>query len=256
MKRWAFLVVMGTLISTVAPAAAQTTLQGSWSITPSGQANRVRFELRTVDADGSKHSESSDTRSLSDLGLAQSQLDRTGSPLNFTFRREAGEIACTGTASRGSGFGHFLFTANPRYVQELRRRGYSLDSPRLLLPATLLDISTEYMDSIAAAGFTDVKFGNLIAFRALGIDASYIQSMRKQIAGVDSKTIVPLRALNVDNTYVNEMASVGYSHLTAGELIQMRALGIDAAFVRRAQAHGFKNLTVQKLVQAKAMGVL
>lgn len=256
MTRPVFAIFLAAVFAATVSAYAQsTTLQGSWFITPSGTPDRVQFELRMDDSPDSHGDVSSHTMTLGDLGLTQAQLNRTGSPLDFTFRRQAGDIVCKGSASEGTGFGHFVFTANPQYIEELRRRGYTVDEPHKLLAATMLDISTSYIDSVAAAGFPNLDYGKLIAFRALGIDAPYIQAARKQFGNIDSGNIITLRALHVDSAYVDEMAAVGYTHLSTDDLIQMRALGIDAAFVRRAEAHGFKDLSVHKLIEAKALGV-
>ena len=70
-------------------------------------------------------------------------------------------------------------------------------------------------------------------------------------------TRIPYRPKHLlDEAYVKDLASVGYSHLEPRQLVELRALGIDAAYVRRVQARGFHNLTVEKLVETKAMGLI
>jgi len=55
--------------------------------------------------------------------------------------------------------------------------------------------------------------------------------------------------------YADELASVGYSHLTVDELVQMRAVGVTADYIRQLAAAGITHPSVKDLVQMKALGV-
>lgn len=284
MKRSTLAAFVVALLLTYSRAFAQTPLNGTWYVTPVRDRSQVQLELRIPDGQGHFRNEISHTIALSDLGLTESQLE-AGGRLSFVLRRDAGTLSCEGSAQSGSAFGHFTFTENPGYGAYLRSHGYGVEEPRKFLTAALIDLSPRYVDSIDSAGFTNLTFDNLVAFRALRIDLGYIQEMRAHFNDIDAENIVPLkaldvtdayltdlksvgiqpataqdavemRALHVDASYAREMASVGYAHVSSHDLVQMRALGIDAAFVRRVEGHGFHNLSVQKLIEAKAMNVI
>lgn len=55
--------------------------------------------------------------------------------------------------------------------------------------------------------------------------------------------------------YIDELASVGYTHLTVDELMQMRAVGVTADYIRQLAAAGIAHPSVKDLVQMKALGV-
>lgn len=55
--------------------------------------------------------------------------------------------------------------------------------------------------------------------------------------------------------YIDELASVGYTHLTVDELVQMRAVGVTADYIRQLAAAGITHPSVKDLVQMKALGV-
>ena len=268
---------------TFAVTNAAEAFSGTWTISPSYDSNHVSLELRTEGA--AYHDESSNNVALSDLGLTQAQLNSPGARASFGLHRDAGAFAFDGWLQQGTGSGHFTFSPDPRYEEELRARGYTVDEPRKLMTAGLIDLSIPYIDQIRNAGFKDLTFNNLVAFRALRVDAPYIDSMRRHFSDLDAETVISLRALNVtddyigsmkseglapatahdaielralrvDSAYVKEMASVGYDHLSAHDLVQLRALRVDAAFVRSLEAHGFHNLTVEQLIQAKAMRII
>ena len=284
-KSMRFATFAAMLVFAWASATAQELENGTWTISPSSDSAAVRLELHVESADGSNNGQSSDTVPIVQLGLNRAQLDSPGERAHFALHRDAGDFGFDGWLQQGSGSGHFTFTPSTRYSGEMRRRGYTVDSPRKLLGAALLDLSYAYIDSVAATGVGGLDFDNLVGFRALRIDAPYVRAMRSRFheagandllslkalnvtdgylssmrsMGFETQTAndaVQLRALNVTPDYVREMASVGYGHLSTHELVELRALGIDAAFVRRAQAHGFRHLSVEQLVQAKAMGVL
>ena len=274
-----------TFVLFCAVANAAQTFPGTWTISPSYDSNHVSLELRSEGSEGSYHDDSSNVVTLGDLGLSRALLDSSGARTAFGLRRDAGTFAFDGWVQQGEGSGHFTFTPNPRYEDELRTRGYTIDEPRKLMTAGLLDLSIAYIDEIRGMGFNDLTFDNLVAFRALRIDAPYINSMRQHFGDLDTNTVISLRALNVtsdyingmkseglapatahdaielralhvDSAYIKEMASVGYDHLSAHDLVQLRALRVDAAFVRSLEAHGFHHLTIEQLIQAKAMRII
>jgi len=239
-----------------ATGAAQQQISGSWSIASPRDSQTVRLELRTENESGGYHDESSEDVSLHDLHLTQAQLQSPGGHVTFSLEREAGTLSFDGWLQQGQGGGRFTFAPSLQYGGAMRQRGYTIDEPRKVLAAAMLDVSTAFTDEMNGAGIGRLTFDQLITFRALRIDVPYLRQMRSRFGDVDAQQLTSLRALNVDEAYLQEMASVGYAHLEARQAIELRALRVDAEFVRRLQAHGFHNLTVQKLVEAKALGVL
>ena len=206
-------------------AAAQATLSGTWSMAPSKHSDEVRFELR-VDSAGN-HDESSFDISPQQLGISDEQLRSAGTHITFTFAREAGSFACEGGMAKGSGGGTFLFSPSTAYLSMMRAHGYTLD-PHQQMTAATLDLTTAYVNGIAAAGFAHLSFEKLVSFRALRIDEAYIRSMRAAFGGP----------------------------IDAEKMLSLRALGIDAAYIKRVQAHGFANLTIDQVISLKALNVI
>lgn len=206
-------------------AAAQTTFSGTWSMAPSKHSGEVRFELR-VDSAGN-HDESSFDVSTQQLGLSDEQVRTGGNHVTFTFAREAGSFACEGAMSNGSGGGTFVFSPSTAYLSTMRAHGYTLD-PHQQMTAATLDLTTAYVDGIAAAGFAHLSFEKLVSFRALRIDEAYVRSMRAAFGGP----------------------------IDAEKMLSLRALGIDSAYIKRVQAHGFANLTIDQVISLKALNVI
>jgi hypothetical protein len=266
-------------------ASAQNAISGTWSIEPASRQGKIELDLRTDDEFGRGHSHDSSQYTAQDIGLQPSDLSSPAHPVHFTMRRDAGTIDFTGTAGDGVGAGHFTFTPSAAYGDALAKRGFDRPSAREQLAATTLDISVAYIDAIAATGVRPSSYGNLIAFRALGVTPEGIRDLRRQFGNVDEgnvitftalhitpqyaaemraagvsdldpHTLVSLRALHVDAAYIKELASAGYSNLTGPELEQLKAMNVDASYIRRVRAHGYKHPTVRQLIELKAMKIL
>jgi len=192
---------------------------------PSRHAGEMRFELR-VDRAGD-HNESSFDISPQRLGLSDEQLRSAGGHITFTFAREAGSFACEGSMAKGSGGGTFAFSPSTAYLSTMRAHGYTLD-PHQQMTAATLDLTTAYVDGVAAAGFAHLSFEQLVSFRALRIDEAYIRSIRATFGGP----------------------------IDAEKMLSLKALGIDSAYIKRVQGHGFSNLTVDQLISLKALNVI
>ena len=274
-------------IALLIAAAPATPTNGSWSLEPASTPGKVNIQLRSTDQNGKQDVESSFDVSAQELGISAVQLASQRGDVAFTWAREAGSFACKGWLSDGKGGGTFIFTPSAEYLTKMRAAGYDLTSSRDQIVAAILDISTAYVAALAGAGYSQLPFQKLVAFRALKIDATYVRAMRAafgssglsadqvislqalrvtpdfiaemRAAGVAIETAqdaVRMRALKIDAAFVRSMATVGYARLSSDELVRLRALGIDAAYVKRVQAHGFTNLTVDQLVRLKAMNVI
>jgi hypothetical protein len=268
------------------PVFALDTIHGTWTIEVGHGPEGVALTLETG-SDARFHDTSSFDIHPNELGLEVALAKATPSEVSFSLVREAGSIAGTGTVARGTGNGTFVFTPSDTYRSHMRDRGYGDLDLRKQFAAATLDLTTEFVDRVAAAGYPHLPFDKLIAFRALGIDDTFIHDMHATFAkrdidpeemtslralnvtggyvshmrgsgfGVDTPNdAVQLRALNVDEDYVRDLASHGYDHLSAAQLVQLRALGIDGAYIKRVEAHGFSHLPIDKLIQLKALNVV
>lgn len=234
---------------------AQNVITGTWSIQPAVIAGRLELELRTNTETG-HHSHGSSQFTAQDLGLQPSDLEGASHPVNFTMRRDAGSIDFTGTAADGVAAGHFTFTSNPAYGDALAKRGLDRPTGEEQLAAVTLDISLSYIGGISAAGVRPTSYGKVIAFRALGITPQSIRDLRRQFGSLDEDGLVTFSALHITPAYIHELASAGYTNLSANELTELKALNVDGAYIRRVQAHGYKHPTVRQLVELKAMKIL
>lgn len=55
--------------------------------------------------------------------------------------------------------------------------------------------------------------------------------------------------------YIDELARVGYTHLTVDQLMSLKAVGVDADFIRELQRNGLGHPSVDELIRIRAVGV-
>jgi hypothetical protein len=249
MKRLlSFFALAALAISIAIPARAGDTAKGTWLIYQHDRNVQLYVHWRGANGDNSDHSSSVDPNAL---GVTQA-LESSGRHVKFRIDREAGSFVFDGWIGNGRGSGTFVFTANKGLFENLRSRGYDIDSIGKEMSAANLNITTAYVDGIEGQGLHG-DFGQLISMKALGVTPAYVADLRG--AGIDGLTggaVISLRALHVDGFYVRDLASVGFSHLDAGQYISLKALGVNSAYIRYLQSHGLKNLTVGQVIAMKA----
>lgn len=255
MKRVLAAVVTMALAVALLPvmARAADVAGGTWTIQPGRTGERVQLELRW---DGEDSDSYNSGFRLEDLGLQRKDLESPAHSVHFVVRRDAGTVDFTGTAGDGVGSGRFTFDPSAAYRDAMAKRGYGVRNLHEQLAAVALDISLSYTDSIAATGIKPSTYENLIAFRALSITPQSIADLRRQFGPLDEQDVITFSALHIDASYIKELASVGYTNLSAHEITELKALHVDAGYIRRVQAHGYKHPTVRQLVELKAMRIL
>lgn len=268
------------IASSLSMARADESIRGTWALL-SG-AGETRLEIRWSNGQSSTESTLRPIDANA-LGIA-SALASTGEHVRFGLFREAGDYSLEGWVAGGKGGGTFSFTPNAAFFEYMRSRGFRVEGPENELTAADMDITREYINELEQAGLS-LDFDQLIAFRALGIDAAYIRAMasvgfthldpnqlesmkalhidrayvegiRAQgMTGVDEKSVVELKALHVDAGYVQELAAAGYPRLSAQDYVRLKALHVDGDYVKALARHGFTHLTVEQLVNYKALGI-
>jgi len=248
------------------------TVHGTWVYAPSGYQHR--WELRL--------SSDSDDRTLQ--WQQTLPLDTAPKSATFSIRREAGTFDFTGTLTKDGGSGQYAFTPSGTFVNGLASRNIQADSVHDIMSAASVDLTLSYIDSIGAAGYPNLSFEKLLAFRAVGATPSSIAELRSVFGslsaedvvstsalhvtrayvqelhgmGVDSITperAVTFKALHIDKGYIAELARMGFAHMNPQDIVSFKAMHIDAAYLQHLRSHGLKNLTAQQVIEMKATGL-
>lgn len=210
----------------LAAAVTLSVATGSWSISTAG--GHVRLQTAWSDASGDHSNSEGRDVDADKLGIA-APLASNGSHVRFGVHREAGDFVFEGWVARGSGGGSYTFTPSAAFFDDLSKRGFTVDADNPMgkeLSAASVDLTLAYVDDLQRAGI-ELDFRELITFRALGIDG----------------------------TYIRDLASVGFSHMEAREYVAFKSIGVTSAYIRYLQAHGLRSLTPREVIAAKSQQI-
>ncbi|HET6895229.1 MAG TPA: hypothetical protein VFH72_07620 [Candidatus Baltobacteraceae bacterium] len=182
-------------------------------------------------------------------------LDGAPSTANFTLRREAGTIVLSGTVGNGTGSGQFTFTPSDAFVAGLSSRGLRYDNDHDLLSAASVDLTLQYIDAMRGDGYPNLPFGDLLAFRAVGVTAASLADLRSVFGQISAENVIATTALHVTRSYVDELADMGYRGMSPDDIVAFKSMHIDRAYLQHLAAHGLKNLSGQQVIEMKASGL-
>jgi beta-lactamase regulating signal transducer with metallopeptidase domain len=144
----------------------------------------------------------------------------------------------------------------PDYIEELAGAGYTKLSPDDLIAFKSLGVSATFIRDIERRGIHHPAVQELIQLRALGIDPAYIGAMRGRFGkDLDVETLLGLKALNVTGDYIDGLSAAGLENLSADEVSSLRALNVTPAYVRSLARNGQKHLSSDQLAQLKALNI-
>jgi beta-lactamase regulating signal transducer with metallopeptidase domain len=63
------------------------------------------------------------------------------------------------------------------------------------------------------------------------------------------------KPLVADESYLDDLAALGYKNLTIDEVIELKSVGVDREYIESLRGAGYKNLTPRELVQLKSLDV-
>lgn len=253
MKQYTFASLAALLLvtSTLTMVRADDSINGTWTLL--SEANNVRLDLSW--SNGRSSSEST-LRPIdaNALGIA-SALASNGERVRFGLHREAGDYSLEGWVASGKGGGTFAFTPNAAFFDDLRSRGYKATGPEKELAAADLDVTREYVNELERAGVS-LDFDRLIAFRALGIDGAYINAMASVgFTHLSAEQLESLKALRIDRDYVEGIRAQGVTGVTEESAVELKALHVDASYMQELADAGYPHLSARDYVQLKALHV-
>lgn len=223
-------------------------MEGAWFATSFSSDDRIQFELKRESENGNWNSSFSVNKSEFNPFPGQGNVE-------FKLVRDAGAIIFKGQFDGQEGFGHFRYTANEAYFNDLKQMGLEVDGRRMAF--FTMNIRKDYV-AMLQHYFPHLSAHELFACAGNHIDADYIKYWQGAgLAEIDNpRTLVQLKSMHIDRAYVDELKAAGYDHLEPRELMQMKSQHIDGAYIR-SLGGGKDNavIPVRELVGYKAMHI-
>lgn len=226
-------------------------LPGTWEIRPTGTKGTVHLQLTAG------HSSSGSNVPIERLeGLTAAQLTGAGGPITFHLRRDAGTFTFEGVVRQGVGAGTFSFAPDPKFPEELARRGFARPTASEQYEMARHDVGYAFLDELSKQGYAKPETAGLVRAAQHGVDLSYLRDMGALGYRLGSlEPLITLRDHGVDPAYVRELAELGYKGLDADGLRRARDHGISPEYVRAMRESGHGSLPMEALIKARDHGV-
>ena len=144
----------------------------------------------------------------------------------------------------------------PEYAQAMAQAGFGKPSADELIACKIQGVTPEYVSELKQKGFQIESFQDAITFRIFAITPEFAAGMKSAgFPDLTSKQLVSLRVQGVTPEYAQQIAQA-YPGATVDDVIKTRIFRIDAAFIESAKKHGFTDLSLEKLVQLRITGLL
>jgi beta-lactamase regulating signal transducer with metallopeptidase domain len=111
-----------------------------------------------------------------------------------------------------------------------------------------------YIDSINAAGLTNLTVDEIIDLKVQGITSDYIKSVKELNIKVDVDTLVSLKVQGVTSEYIKNMRGATGQRLDADDLISMKVQGITPEYIQQMHDIGLKT-DADDLIAMKVQGI-
>jgi beta-lactamase regulating signal transducer with metallopeptidase domain len=111
-----------------------------------------------------------------------------------------------------------------------------------------------YIDSISAAGLTNLTVDQIIELKIQGVTADYIKSVKDLNIKVDADILVSLKVQGVSADYIKNMRTATGQNLEADDLISLKVQGITPDYIKEMRDLGLK-IDADDLVGMKVQGV-
>jgi hypothetical protein len=237
--------------------SAQTSPRGLWELQYDPEKARVHLNFEHYE-DGRRHGGMTGFTVMPSqiTGVTQSQLASGEGPVRFQLARDAGTFNFEGQIYRGRGNGSFTFVPNPRFIEELARRGYGRPSAEQQFQLGLHDMGYALLDELRTQGYNRPSVEDLVTLGQHGVRFDYVRglgSLGYRVGTTDR--LQELRDHGVTPAFISGLASAGYAKLSIDRLLELRDHGVTPAFITGMAQAGLGRLSAEDLLELRDHGV-
>lgn len=117
-------------------------------------------------------------------------------------------------------------------------------------------VDAAYINELRKLGYGNLSFDDLIALRLQGVDPQSIASMNAYGFGhLTADQLMSLRNQGVTAGFIDQMKKLGYGSIPVEEFISLRIHGITPEYVKQMNSAGFGRIPTEKLLEMRLHGV-
>lgn len=214
--------VAAVILLAAVPASAREMRNGTW--TAEMRKDGLHFEL-WPGKDGVTSRSSMPTIGLTEP-LSRFENFAPSENARFSLRGDAGTLLFEGRFVEGAGSGHFTFTPDAGYVEQM-----------------------------AQLGFRNLRDSQLIVFASEGLPIQTLRDLRSMGHLVKPSELDDIAVFHVTPAAIREFAALGLQNLTIRNVVSLRVGDVDTAYVRDLRALGFTDVNAHDIGQSAILGV-
>jgi len=197
--------------------------EGNWFATIKG--DKINIQFRNDNEENSYNGSTFLVSEFKDL-----PRDKQGT---FTLTREAGTMEFTGKFEGDKGMGHYKFTPNRNYSDDMLKQGINLSDDEDLMVFFFVNVKRSYVQMLKQNGYANLDKDNIIPLAALDVNEAYIKSIKDAgFSNISLDDLVPFRSLGIDKGYIEEIRKAGYSNISPDKIISFKVQGIDGKYIK------------------------
>lgn len=117
-------------------------------------------------------------------------------------------------------------------------------------------VDAAYINGLRKLGYGSVSVDEFVSLRIQGVTPEYVRQMNGAGFGrLSTEKLVEMRIHGVDPVYIGQLAAAGYPKLTLDDLIELRVHGVTAAFIKTLKDAGLDKLDVDEIIRLRNSGV-
>jgi beta-lactamase regulating signal transducer with metallopeptidase domain len=117
-------------------------------------------------------------------------------------------------------------------------------------------VTADYVDEMAAAGYSGLAPADLMRLRAHGVCPDFVEELGELgYKGLTPSQLMTLRAHGVGPDFIRELAELGYEHLSITHLVALRAQGVSPDYIRELKSAGLDTVSLSGYIALRSQGV-
>jgi beta-lactamase regulating signal transducer with metallopeptidase domain len=146
-------------------------------------------------------------------------------------------------------------TESGDFIEQMAAIGYTKLTVDQLVAMKIQGVTPAYVRALQAAGYNKLTVDELIGMKIQGVSPEFIQGIKALGYNPTADSLVAMRIQGVTPSFIQAMKEAGYDKLSADELIAMRIQGVTPDYIKKMKEIGFTNLSSDELIAMRIQGV-
>ena len=141
------------------------------------------------------------------------------------------------------------------FIDELAAEGYTNLKADNLVAMKIHGVTGKFIREMREQGFGKLSVDSLTAFRVHGVTSDFAREMKAAFGPLDADDLIAMSIHDVTPQFANEMRPLVNEKLSVDDLVAFRIHGVSPALVKEFESLGFTKLDADDLIAIKIHGL-